>query len=108
MRTERVFKAVMLGGTGSGKTSLRNYFLYNNHTGLYTPTTNSDFVSTYITLEGEEMVAMQIWDTSECKSDLLTTQSLSQDADGIILVYAGDSRLSSLLALEKHLATVAA
>ncbi|KAJ2070583.1 retrograde transport, plasma membrane to Golgi, partial [Coemansia sp. S155-1] len=103
---ERVFKAVMLGGTGGGKTSLRNYFLYSNHTVQYTPTTNSDFVSTYITLDNEEMVAVQIWDTSECKPDLPTTQSLAQDADGIMLVYDGSSK-ASLLALEKHLLTIA-
>ncbi|KAJ2872315.1 hypothetical protein GGH93_004117 [Coemansia aciculifera] len=103
---ERVFKAVMLGGAGSGKTSLRNYFLYNSHTGQYTPTTNSDFVSTYITLDNEEMVAVQIWDTSECKPDLLTAQSLAQDADGIMLVYDGGSK-ASLQALENHLLTIA-
>ncbi|KAJ2352479.1 retrograde transport, plasma membrane to Golgi, partial [Coemansia sp. RSA 2673] len=103
---ERVFKAVMLGGTGGGKTSLRNHFLYSNHTVQYTPTTNSDFVSTYITLDNEEMVAVQIWDTSECKPDLPTTQSLAQDADGIMLVYDGSSK-ASLLALEKHLLTIA-
>ncbi|KAJ2748006.1 hypothetical protein GGI20_000093 [Coemansia sp. BCRC 34301] len=103
---ERVYKAVMLGGTGSGKTSLRNYFLYNSHTGLYTPTTNSDFVSSYITLDNEEMVAIQIWDTSECKSDLLTTQSLLQDADGIMLVFDGCSP-ASFHTLERHLATIA-
>ncbi|KAJ2050057.1 negative regulation of toll-like receptor 9 signaling pathway [Coemansia sp. S16] len=96
----------MLGGTGGGKTSLRNYFLYSNHTVQYTPTTNSDFVSTYITLDNEEMVAVQIWDTSECKPDLPTTQSLAQDADGIMLVYDGSSK-ASLLALEKHLLTIA-
>ncbi|KAJ2830027.1 hypothetical protein FBU31_002574 [Coemansia sp. 'formosensis'] len=104
---ERVFKAVMLGGAGSGKTSLRNYFLYNSHTGQYTPTTNSDFVSTYVTLDDEEMVAVQIWDTSECKPDLPTTQSLLQDADGVMLFYDGGSKVS-LHALERHLLTIAA
>ncbi|KAJ2493856.1 hypothetical protein IWW37_000242 [Coemansia sp. RSA 2050] len=104
---ERVFKTVMLGGTGSGKTSLRNHFLFNSHTGQYTPTTNSDFVSTYITRDSGDMMAVQIWDTSECKPDLLTTQSLLQDADGIMLVYDSSSK-ASLHALEKHLSAVAA
>ncbi|KAJ2009935.1 hypothetical protein GGI04_000034 [Coemansia thaxteri] len=102
---ERVFKVVMIGGVGSGKTSLRNYLLYGNYTGKYTPTTNSDFVSTHITLSSQEMIAIQIWDTCESSSELLTTHSLLQDADGVMLVCDG-ANSASLQALERHLPAI--
>ncbi|KAI9502824.1 P-loop containing nucleoside triphosphate hydrolase protein, partial [Coemansia spiralis] len=97
-----VFKAVMFGAPRSGKTSLRNYFLYKNHTCQYLPTQNSDFVSTYVVLEKRQMIAMQIWDTGGSPVDRLTTSSLAQDADAIILVYDGTNP-ASLHALEPFL-----
>ncbi|KAJ1802202.1 hypothetical protein LPJ75_006257, partial [Coemansia sp. RSA 2598] len=105
MSIEKVFKAVMVGGTGVGKTSLRNCFLYNSYSWKHTPTTNPDFVSTYVTLDSDDMVAMQIWDTGGCAADLPATNSLCEDADGILLVFSADSE-ASLSALEKHLGAI--
>ncbi|KAJ1666928.1 hypothetical protein IW140_003347 [Coemansia sp. RSA 1813] len=86
---ERVFKVVMLGAPGSGKTSLRNHFLYKNYTWQYLPTRNPDFVSTHVVLDNGHMVAIQIWDTGGGPTDRLTTSSLAEDADAIILVFDG-------------------
>ncbi|KAJ2617610.1 hypothetical protein H4S08_000251 [Coemansia sp. RSA 1365] len=82
---EKVFKVVLIGGTASGKTSLRNFLLHGTYTWQHTPTNNPDFVSTSVALNNGKLAAVQIWDTA----DLLTTSSLVQDADGIILVIDG-------------------
>ncbi|KAJ2719735.1 mRNA decay protein [Coemansia sp. Benny D115] len=87
---EKVFKAVMVGEPNSGKTSLRSHFLHNMHSWKYSATQNPDFVSTYVTLENDEMIAMQIWDTSGGTTDTPATNSLVQDADGIFLVISAD------------------
>ncbi|KAJ2659229.1 hypothetical protein IW148_004334 [Coemansia sp. RSA 1199] len=96
---DKIFKVVMVGAPGCGKTSLRNYFLYRNFTWQCAPTTNPDFVSTSVSL-GTQDVAMQIWDTG---GDPIVTSSLALDADAIILVFdtqpsrhALDARLSGL------------
>ncbi|KAJ1965715.1 hypothetical protein GGI12_000576 [Dipsacomyces acuminosporus] len=102
---EKVFKVVMLGGAKSGKTSLRNHFLYTNYSWHYTPTANPDFVATYITLSDGELAAMQIWDTGGQAPSLTVTNSLCYDADGIIFVYDGTSP-ESLQCLDRHFATV--
>ncbi|KAI8324636.1 P-loop containing nucleoside triphosphate hydrolase protein, partial [Martensiomyces pterosporus] len=104
---EKVFKTVMLGGAKSGKTSLRNCFLYTNYTWHYTPTTNPDFVATYIALDSGELVAVQIWDTDGHAQDLTITNSLCSDADGIIFVYDGTSP-ESLHGLDRYFAAVSA
>ncbi|KAJ2797788.1 GTP binding [Coemansia guatemalensis] len=100
---ERVFKVVLVGGTASGKTSLRNFLLHRTYTWQHTPTNNPDFVSTSVALNNGELAAVQIWDTA----DLLTTNSLVQDADGIILVIDG-TRRESLLLLEQLWSALAA
>ncbi|KAJ2230682.1 hypothetical protein H4R99_003193 [Coemansia sp. RSA 1722] len=105
MSTEKVFKAVMVGGTGVGKTSLRSCFLRNSHSWKHTATTNPDFVSTYVTLDNEDLVAMQIWDTGGSATDLSTTNSLCEDADGVLLVFSADNK-DSLMDLEKHLKAI--
>ncbi|KAJ2079264.1 hypothetical protein H4R24_003894 [Coemansia sp. RSA 988] len=93
---ERVFKVVLVGGTASGKTSLRNFLLHKTYTWQYTPTNNPDFVSTSVALNNGKLAAVQIWDTA----DLLTTNSLVQDADGIILVIDG-TQSESMQSLER-------
>ncbi|KAJ2559171.1 hypothetical protein EV175_000469 [Coemansia sp. RSA 1933] len=92
--SEKVFKVVMLGAPGAGKTSLRNHFLYKNYTWQYLPTRNPDFVSTHVVLDNGHMVAIQIWDTGGGPTDRLTTSSLAGDADAIILVFDGASTAS--------------
>ncbi|KAJ2853128.1 hypothetical protein GGI22_004994, partial [Coemansia erecta] len=89
--SEKVFKVVMLGAPGSGKTSLRNHFLYKNYTWQYLPTRNPDFVSTQVVVGGGNAVTIQIWDTGGSPADRLTTSSLAGDADAIILVFDGAS-----------------
>ncbi|KAJ2853736.1 hypothetical protein J3B02_003004, partial [Coemansia erecta] len=106
MSAEKVFKAVMVGGTGVGKTSLRNYFLYNSYSWKHVATKNPDFVSTYVTLDSDDMVAMQIWDTGGSVADLPATNSLCEDADGIMLVFSAADSEISLQALEKHLSAI--
>ncbi|KAI7829109.1 P-loop containing nucleoside triphosphate hydrolase protein [Kickxella alabastrina] len=102
MSSEKVFKTVMVGGAGSGKTSLRNYFLHNSYSWRHNPTANPDFISTYVTLDKGEMIAMQIWDTSGSTESLPATNSLLEDADGVFLVFSSNKE-ASLQALEKHL-----
>ncbi|KAJ2709390.1 Rab sub of small GTPases [Coemansia spiralis] len=97
-----IFKVVMVGAAASGKTSLRNYFVHGSHAWQYAPTANPDFVSTHVTLPDGELTAVQIWDTSGGPADLLTTHSLVEDADGVVLAYDGTS-LDSLRALERLL-----
>ncbi|KAJ2344644.1 hypothetical protein GGF43_005404, partial [Coemansia sp. RSA 2618] len=81
---DRILKIVMVGAAGSGKTSLRNYFLHRNYTWQCAPTTNPDFVSTSTPLGERGDVAMQVWDTG---GDSVVTESLAQDADGLVLVF---------------------
>ncbi|KAJ2498462.1 hypothetical protein GGH96_004307 [Coemansia sp. RSA 1972] len=96
---EKIFKVVLVGARGCGKTSLRNYFLYRNFTWQCAPTTNPDFVSTSVTL-GASDVAMQIWDTG---GDPIVTSSLAHDADGIVLVFDSmQSRRALDAQLSKH------
>ncbi|KAJ2610991.1 hypothetical protein EV177_003703 [Coemansia sp. RSA 1804] len=104
--SEKVFKVVMLGASGSGKTSLRNNFLYKNYTWQHLPTCNPDFVSTHVVPDSGGIAAIQIWDTGGVSVDRLTTASLAEDADAIILVVDG-SRAESLDSLSRLLSGLA-
>ncbi|ORX73844.1 P-loop containing nucleoside triphosphate hydrolase protein, partial [Linderina pennispora] len=99
-----VFKIVLLGDAGSGKSSLRSHFLYNTFSQSYTRTTTPDFIATYVSLDST-LTAVQLWDTDGSARDLTVATSLCMDADGIALVYDA-SNASSLYALERHAALV--
>ncbi|KAJ1720974.1 hypothetical protein LPJ53_004451 [Coemansia erecta] len=101
MSSEKVFKTVIVGGTGTGKTCLRNRFLHNSYSWGSQATHNADFVSTYVLLDSDDMVAMQIWDTGGGDSEQATANSLCEDADGIFLVFTPDAQ--SIPLLDRHL-----
>ncbi|KAJ2778932.1 hypothetical protein GGI15_004034 [Coemansia interrupta] len=100
MSLEKVFKTVIVGGAGTGKTCLRNRFLHNSYSWQYQATRNADFVSTYVLLDSDDMVAMQIWDTGGDDSEQATANSLCEDADGIFLLFTPEA--NSIAALDRH------
>lgn len=99
----KVFKTVMVGGSGSGKTSLRNYYMHKQYNHQHVPTTTPDFFSTYVTLDSGELLALQIWDTTEHDTKgAMITNSLLEDAEGLLLVVDSTNR-DSLSSLQKYL-----
>ncbi|KAJ2779090.1 hypothetical protein H4R18_004218 [Coemansia javaensis] len=104
---DRVFKVVMVGAPGSGKTSLRSCALHGARAWQHAATATPDFVSTHIEVAGGALAAVQIWDTSGEAGGLVATHSLAEDADAVVLVYAGTSA-ASLHALARLLPASAA
>ena len=82
-----LFKLVMIGDSGVGKTSL--YEGYSNDQYPYWPVISNigvDFRIRTITLEGKT-VKLQIWDTAGQERFRTVTSSYYRGASGILLVY---------------------
>ncbi|KAK4002381.1 ras-related protein Rab-43 isoform X1 [Daphnia magna] len=94
-----LFKIVVIGDCGIGKTSLVQRFKSGVFTERYTNTIGVDFAMKTVVIEGKQ-VKLQIWDTAGQERFRTITQSYYRSANGVLLVYDITKR-SSFLSLQK-------
>lgn len=91
--TEQVLKFVVIGDSGTGKSSLLVRFIDNSFDQDQGPTIGVDFKSKVVTVDGKK-VKLTIWDTAGQERFRTLTASYYRGAHGVILVYDVTSRES--------------
>jgi small GTP-binding protein len=61
---DHIFKAILIGDSGVGKTSLMSRFARSEFSHHFTTTVGVDLVTRVLETERGEKVALQIWDTA--------------------------------------------
>lgn len=59
-----IFKVLILGDSGTGKTSLRNQFFFGSFTLSYTSTIGANFLTKQIAVADQPAVSLCVWDTA--------------------------------------------
>lgn len=90
---ERVFKVVIVGDSGVGKSCLLNRVCKNAFAPTFKSTIGVDFQVKSMTVDGRQ-VAMQLWDTAGQERFRSITKQYYRRADGVILVYDVSSETS--------------
>eukprot|EP01101_Sappina_pedata_P012866 TRINITY_DN9216_c0_g1_i1.p1 TRINITY_DN9216_c0_g1~~TRINITY_DN9216_c0_g1_i1.p1 ORF type:complete len:216 (-),score=46.10 TRINITY_DN9216_c0_g1_i1:25-633(-) len=83
---DHVFKILLVGDAGVGKTSLLLRFIDDSYTEAFISTVGSEYLTKNITYEGMS-IQLQIWDTAGAERFRTITSSYYRAAHGIILVY---------------------
>eukprot|EP01088_Endostelium_zonatum_P021682 TRINITY_DN871_c0_g1_i1.p1 TRINITY_DN871_c0_g1~~TRINITY_DN871_c0_g1_i1.p1 ORF type:complete len:207 (+),score=19.34 TRINITY_DN871_c0_g1_i1:166-786(+) len=92
-----VYKVVVIGDGGVGKTSMLNRFVDNTFSVNVGPTGGQDFKSKLVTIDGKQ-VKLNIWDTAGQDTTALLTRSYYKEAKGAVLVFdLGEDRTLSNL-----------
>jgi len=60
---KKIFKILILGDSGVGKTSLMNQYVKQKFTQQYRATVGADFMSKDVVVD-DKQVSLQIWDTA--------------------------------------------
>jgi len=81
-----LFKLVLIGDSGVGKSCLLLRFADDNFTDSYISTIGVDFRFRTITID-KKTVKLQIWDTAGQERFRTITSAYYRGADGIIMVY---------------------
>lgn len=81
-----LFKLVLIGDSGVGKSCLLLRFADDNFTDSYISTIGVDFRFRTITID-KKVVKLQIWDTAGQERFRTITSAYYRGADGIIMVY---------------------
>lgn len=83
---DHLFKLLIIGDSGVGKSSLLLRFADNTFSGNYITTIGVDFKIKTITLNGER-VKLQIWDTAGQERFRTITSTYYRGTHGVIVVY---------------------
>ncbi|XP_055376209.1 ras-related protein Rab-43 [Condylostylus longicornis] len=88
-----LFKVVLIGDCGTGKTCIVQRFKTGNFIDSHGNTIGVDFSMKTISVEGKQ-VKLQIWDTAGQERFRTITQSYYRSANGVIIVYDITKRAS--------------
>jgi Ras-related protein Rab-1A len=87
MEYEHIFKILLIGDSGTGKSSLMVRFTDNAYFATYISTIGVDFKIKTIELDGK-IIKLQIWDTAGQERFRTIVSGYYRGAQGIIIVYS--------------------
>ena len=102
-----LFKLILLGDSGVGKTSLLLRFADDTFNDTFLPTIGIDFKIKTLNLDGK-IIKLQIWDTAGQLRYRFITSAYYRGAEGIIIVYDVTDQTSFdnvemwLVAIDRH------
>lgn len=82
-----LFKLILIGDSGVGKTSILMKFSDNAFTESFISTIGVDFKTKYVELDNGKITKLQLWDTAGQERFRTITSSYYRGTNGIILVY---------------------
>eukprot|EP00826_Nyctotherus_ovalis_P056652 TRINITY_DN7693_c0_g1_i20.p1 TRINITY_DN7693_c0_g1~~TRINITY_DN7693_c0_g1_i20.p1 ORF type:complete len:187 (-),score=65.09 TRINITY_DN7693_c0_g1_i20:247-807(-) len=83
---KKIFKVMILGDSGVGKTSILEQYVNQVFTGKYKVTIGSDFLTRDLTIN-EEKIKLQIWDTAGQEKYRSLSLAYYRGADACVFVY---------------------
>ena len=89
-----IFKIILIGASGTGKTSLINRYIYNNFHEKYLCTIGVDFMMKKVVLDDNTVIKLQIWDTAGMEKYKQITSTYYRGAQGAIVVFDLSSQTS--------------
>lgn len=93
MSRENVFKLVLVGDSGVGKSSLIKRFVEDHHDDHLNPTVGIDLRKVVIMVKNH-FVTVQLWDTAGQERFMGVTSNYYRNADGFLIVFDGSRRES--------------
>ena len=94
MNYEYIFKYIIIGDSGVGKSCLLLQFLENSFKPNHEATIGVEFGTKVITVNGNMNVKLQVWDTAGQDAFKSITRSYYRNAAGALVVYDITSRAS--------------
>jgi len=88
-----VFKFIIIGSAGVGKTALISRFVENQYFDFYNPTIGVDFKIKTIEVN-QKKVKLQIWDTAGTEKFKTITNAYYKGSQGVIIVYDTTDKIS--------------
>ncbi|KAL4445961.1 hypothetical protein ABPG74_010953 [Tetrahymena malaccensis] len=85
-KRKQLYKIIILGDSGVGKTSLMNQYVNQRFTQQYRATVGADFMAKEVTID-DRMVTLQIWDTAGQERFQSLGGAFYRGADCCVLVY---------------------
>uniref|UniRef100_A0A0D6R147 Uncharacterized protein n=1 Tax=Araucaria cunninghamii TaxID=56994 RepID=A0A0D6R147_ARACU len=86
MRKRCLFKVIVLGDSGVGKTSMLTQYVYKRFTTQYKSTIGADFMTKELQVD-DKLVTLQIWDTAGQERFQSLGVAFYRGADCCVLVY---------------------
>ncbi len=83
---KEIYKAVIMGDSFTGKSSIANRFINGKYYEKYSQTIGLDFFSKIMRLNNSENIKLQFWDTGGNKNYLPIITSYIKDVAGVIFV----------------------
>lgn len=83
---QRVFKIVIIGDSGVGKSSFIHRFCHNRFRSSYSATIGVDFQIKSLVIE-RHVIVLQLWDTAGQERFRSITKQYFRKADGVIVMY---------------------
>ena len=83
---KKLYKVMILGDSGVGKTSILEQYVNQIFTGKYKVTIGSDFLTKDLTID-EEKIKLQIWDTAGQEKYRSLSLAYYRGADACVFVY---------------------
>ena len=87
MSYDALYKLIIVGETGCGKSSLLTQFTDKRFTPVHDLTIGVEFGAKLITLDNSKVIKLQIWDTAGQESFRSITRSYYRGAAGALLVF---------------------
>ena len=85
-RKKCLLKIIIVGDSGTGKTSLKQQFVNKKFTNQYKATIGADFLTKEVMID-DKLVTMQIWDTAGQERFQSLGMAFYRGADACVLVY---------------------
>jgi len=86
-RQKNLYKIIVLGDSGVGKTSILNKYVNKNFSMIYKATIGADFFMKDILLEDKNSIKLQIWDTAGHEKFHSLGTAFYRGTDACILVF---------------------